>query len=283
MAKRVVWGLVLGVAYLALCMQSLPWVIALFGVTNAVAQYEHCALAPGISTKLKLWHTTLSTLLFLVVSTALAGVIPAIWIPLALLVLIRIYLIPMVGSFDLASNSGVDHSTYLLFIRSLVIVTLPMACIPAIAAWPGDTPYFLLLIGASWGADTGAMFSGKLIGKTHPWPRLSPKKTAEGVVGGVLSAGVIWACLPLYPNANDFAWLGMATLGAVPQAAILFVMGGVLGFLGVYGDLTFSMFKREAAVKDYGGSIPGHGGVLDRFDSMLFVAPLMYLLCYLLS
>ena len=122
-------------------------------------------------------------------------------------------------------------------------------------------------------SDTGAYFAGRAFGKHKLAPLISPKKTVEGVIGGVLGAIV-----------------GMLIFGLVLQLAFGFkvnylhaVIYGLAGSLAaVFGDLCFSVIKRQTGIKDYGNLIPGHGGILDRFDSMIIVAPLAELLLILL-
>ena len=113
----------------------------------------------------------------------------------------------------------------------------------------------LLPLLAAWGADTCALFSGMLFGKHKLAPVVSPKKTVEGAVGGVVGGAVLE--MPLW------------------SAVVLGAVGAVLGEIG---DLSFSVIKRQTGIKDYGHIFPGHGGVLDRFDSVLFVAPFAELL-----
>ncbi|HVR42203.1 MAG TPA: phosphatidate cytidylyltransferase [Thermoanaerobaculia bacterium] len=121
--------------------------------------------------------------------------------------------------------------------------------------------FFLLIV--VWAADTGAYYVGRKLGRHPLSPRVSPKKTVEGALGGIaaalLAAAVVHATflpeLPLLP-----------ALGA----SILLALAGMIG------DLAESMWKRSAAVKDSGGLIPGHGGFLDRIDSILFTAPILY-------
>lgn len=122
-------------------------------------------------------------------------------------------------------------------------------------------------------SDTGAYFTGRFLGKHKLAPVISPKKTVEGVVGGVLGAiiGVVVYCLILQRYFGfQVNWL------CVP-------IYGLFGSLGaVFGDLCFSVVKRQTGIKDYGNLIPGHGGILDRFDSMIVVAPLTELLILLI-
>ncbi|MBO8141023.1 MAG: phosphatidate cytidylyltransferase [Firmicutes bacterium] len=127
---------------------------------------------------------------------------------------------------------------------------------------PGGLSLTLLAVLGTWATDTGAFFTGRLLGGRRLAPGLSPAKTVSGAVGGwvsgfvaVLLAGVFAAALPLSRAA--------ALAALVPLAAQL-------------GDLLESAFKREAGVKDAGGLLPGHGGILDRFDSLLVVAPTVY-------
>lgn len=122
----------------------------------------------------------------------------------------------------------------------------------------------LLPLLAAWGADTCALFAGIAFGKHKLAPVVSPKKTVEGAVGGVIGGAVLVLLAALLMNA--LLELDMPLWSAV-------VLGGVGAVLGEIGDLSFSVIKRQTGIKDYGHIFPGHGGVLDRFDSVLFVAP----------
>lgn len=121
--------------------------------------------------------------------------------------------------------------------------------------------FFLLLV--VWLGDAGAYYVGKQFGKRKLSPRISPKKTVEGLIGGITTS-VITAVVIHFTFFPNFPLL----------AAI--VIGVILSVAGVVGDLAESMWKRSAAVKDSGTLIPGHGGFLDRFDSILFTAPILY-------
>ena len=123
-------------------------------------------------------------------------------------------------------------------------------------------------LGVSFGSDTFALFAGLLCGK-HKLTPVSPKKTVEGAVGGLLG-GVIG--LALVKGAAR--WLLGLTFLTWPQVVVLGLLGSVAGQIG---DLSFSVIKREFDIKDYGNLLPGHGGVLDRFDSVTFVAPFIWL------
>lgn len=124
----------------------------------------------------------------------------------------------------------------------------------------------LLIFLAVWSTDTAALFSGKLIGGPKLAPRLSPGKTWAGAIGGVFGAGLVCASLAFLLH------------GAV-MAAVAF--GTVLSVAGQAGDLFESSVKRRTGCKDSGGLIPGHGGVLDRIDSMLFAAPVAVLVLWI--
>ena len=115
-------------------------------------------------------------------------------------------------------------------------------------------------------SDTGAYFAGRFLGRHKLAPVISPNKTVEGVVGGVLGATV---GMVIYALVLDLLFADI-------QVSYLYaVVYGILGSLGaVFGDLCFSVIKRQTGIKDYGNLIPGHGGVLDRFDSMMIVGPL---------
>ena len=122
----------------------------------------------------------------------------------------------------------------------------------------------------SWGCDTCAYCVGMLLGKHKMAPKLSPKKSVEGAVGGVVGAallGVLYAAL-----VNHFA---PGTDASLLGYAIVCAVGGAISQVG---DLAASAIKRNHDIKDYGKLIPGHGGILDRFDSVIFTAPIIYYL-----
>lgn len=139
----------------------------------------------------------------------------------------------------------------------------------------GEWLIWLVLI-SSWGADTCAYCVGKLIGKHH-FSELSPKKTIEGCVGGIVGAALI---------AFGYAWFvpeGLGEYFILDVRIMLPVVAAISALISQIGDLSASAIKRNYEVKDYGKIIPGHGGVLDRFDSVIFVAPFIYILLYVFA
>lgn len=121
----------------------------------------------------------------------------------------------------------------------------------------------------SWGCDTCAYCVGVLIGKHKMAPKLSPKKSVEGAIGGLAGAALLGMLYALAIN----RW-GGASASPASYALICFV-GGMISMVG---DLAASAIKRNHEIKDYGTLIPGHGGILDRFDSVIFTAPVIYYL-----
>ena len=128
----------------------------------------------------------------------------------------------------------------------------------------------------AFGSDAGAYFAGYFFGKHKMAPVLSQHKTIEGAVGGVLAASV---CMLLYGLVMDLPFSGLNFRVNYLHAAIYGLTGSMAG---IFGDLCFSVIKRQTGIKDYGKLLPGHGGVLDRFDSMMMVGPLMEVLLLLI-
>lgn len=132
---------------------------------------------------------------------------------------------------------------------------------------------FLLIMGlcGAWIADTGAYFTGVAFGKHKLCPEISPKKTIEGFVGGVLITGIVFAVsFGIYDSHRHIRDFGTAGI------ALAFVLGVLCAVIGTIGDLSASMVKRQIGFKDYGKIMPGHGGLMDRFDSVVFVLPTFY-------
>lgn len=139
----------------------------------------------------------------------------------------------------------------------------------------GEFFVWMIFISA-WGTDTFAYFTGTFIGKNKLVPLLSPNKTIEGAIGGVIGAALLgfvytWA-YGTYYNVQVLDYLLM-----IP------IITGLTSIIAQLGDLTASAIKRFLDVKDFGDILPGHGGVIDRFDSVLFTAPFVYAMLYLLS
>lgn len=126
---------------------------------------------------------------------------------------------------------------------------------------------------AAWVCDTCAYFTGSLIGKHKMTPVLSPKKSIEGAVGGVIGAMIAGGIL-------GFVYYKMAD-GRILDIFIFMGITGVGAVVSMFGDLAASAIKRNNNIKDYGKIIPGHGGVMDRFDSVFFTAPMVYFLMVL--
>ena len=140
-------------------------------------------------------------------------------------------------------------------------VAAPFAMLNLLGFFNGDYSGYLILgiVVLIWTADTGAYFSGKTLGRHKLFERISPGKTWEGWLGGTLLCGLVAYVLSRYlPELDLGHWLGVAAIVSV---------------FGVLGDLVESMLKRSMGVKDSGTLLPGHGGILDRFDSLLMVVP----------
>lgn len=129
----------------------------------------------------------------------------------------------------------------------------------------------VLLLLICWMSDTGAYFVGVLFGSHKLCPEISPKKTIEGFIGGIV---VSVAICTLVTYLYNFAWNTYYTKISLVSIIIISCLGSILS---VFGDLTASLLKRLCEIKDYGNLFPGHGGVMDRFDSFLFTAPLFFL------
>lgn len=129
--------------------------------------------------------------------------------------------------------------------------------------------YLLMVLICSWATDTGAYFTGVFLGKHKLAPNISPKKTVEGAVGGVITC-VLVNLLSMFIF-NRFVF-------AAQHISLVFVLIAslLLSLIGMLGDLCASLIKRNYNIKDFGNIMPGHGGVMDRFDSVSFVAPALY-------
>ena len=155
----------------------------------------------------------------------------------------------------------------LFYVAVMISFIYQTRCLPnngAFVVW--------LIFCCSWGADTCAYCVGMLFGKHKMSPKLSPKKSVEGAIGGIVGAALIAAIyLIIVRNYMNIVWLDIVILSAIVAVG---------AFISIIGDLAASAIKRFYDIKDYGKLIPGHGGILDRFDSVIITAPIIYLLSF---
>ena len=174
-----------------------------------------------------------------------------------------IFLIIVIRTLILSSKEAIAKISEFVF--GLAYVVLPFVLMTGF--YQSDTPTKLpeLLIGffiILWFNDVFAYIVGSLIGKTKLYEKISPKKTWEGTIGGtILSVLSAYLLSTIFLSLNLTNWL---------------VIGFLISIFATLGDLTESMFKRQANVKDSGNIMPGHGGILDRFDGLLLAAPAIY-------
>ena len=149
-------------------------------------------------------------------------------------------------------------------------VAVMLSCIYETRSLEGGKYLVWLIFLCSWGCDTCAYCVGVLIGKHKMAPVLSPKKSWEGAVGGVVGAALLTLI---------YCFVFQGSMGSTNRDIIMLCMICAIGaIISMIGDLTASAIKRNYDIKDYGKLIPGHGGILDRFDSVIFTAPIIYYL-----
>ena len=163
-----------------------------------------------------------------------------------------------------------------LFTGGMVFyISFPLFClVSALLFVPNGWFYMVIGLFAPWGTDTFAYFTGVALGKHKIVPHISPKKTWEGCIGGALFCAVcvtVYCCLVIYRIEN-------ISIGIVPYGVFTFFLGILISVMSQLGDWFCSVIKRGTGIKDFGNIFPGHGGMLDRFDSTFFTLPVALLL-----
>jgi len=178
-------------------------------------------------------------------------------------------LIPICASFflvELYKNRDKPFENIGLTVLGLLYITLPFSLLNYMAFLPFGFYNYELVLGIFiflWVSDSGAYVVGRAIGKTKLFERISPNKTIEGSLGGIAAALLVgWLVVaPMFDSLDSLDWVAIAAIVSVS---------------GIYGDLIESLLKRSFERKDSGSLLPGHGGVLDRFDSLILSAPMVY-------
>lgn len=166
------------------------------------------------------------------------------------------------------------------YIFSFIYAGLCMSFLYTLNAMDNGLYFMWLIFIAAWVSDTFAYCVGMLIGK-HKLPSslrsLSPKKSIEGCIGGIVGAALVGFFYGMWVDAN------VSILPGISCMLVFAIAGGIGSVVSQIGDLCASAVKRNCDIKDYGKLIPGHGGIMDRFDSIIFVAPIIYYIVYLIA
>jgi len=261
--QRTITGLFFVIAIVAgLWWHPLAY-MTIFAIVVLLGMYEFIQMIEGLDAKVRVfWAFTIGMFLYLSSFFIFYADFHHRWL---------IVTVPLVGGVFLSELYLKNKNSLLNIATTLIVplyVALPFAFLHHLAFFGGSYGYELLLgfFLMIWGNDSGAYLVGSLLGKRKLFPSVSPAKSWEGAIGGF------------------FFTIGISTLNYYLMGRIelidWLVIGGFVSVLGTYGDLIESMLKRSVNIKDSGKVLPGHGGVLDRFDAVFFSAPAVS--CYLL-
>lgn len=267
MKQRVLVAVVGVPALLAILCVAPHWATALLlMLLSVIAAHELLTAVSGVE-KARRWTVLPAITAVLVL---LWGLIPSSWLGLReILLLAAAFALPIAGVLSYGREHSLSFTDLCAMAVAGFVIPYAFRYLYLLRTMDGGFLLVLVPLVAAFCSDTMALFTGMACGKHKLAPRVSPNKTVEGSIGGLLG-GVI----------------GMLLFGLIYRSlcarelplwlcALLGLAGAVMGQLG---DLSFSMVKRQVGIKDYGRLLPGHGGVLDRFDSVLFAAPVVYTL-----
>lgn len=246
---RLLSGVALAGTFAALVWFAAP--LGLLLVATAVAMLcvlEYARISEAAGAVVPLWPTALAT-------AAVAAVVPFPWVPVEAVLGLALVLTALRVMLSGRSGASTLHDVAASALAP-VYIGLPLGSLVAIHALAGRQAVFLL-VGTIIASDSAQYYVGRAFGRQPLAPRLSPKKTREGAIGGVLIGTLTLVALGRY-------------LLPAAAPATLAALGVLVTMSGIFGDLFESMLKRGANLKDSAALIPGHGGMLDRIDALLF-------------
>lgn len=233
-----------------------------FAIVAIISMYEYFNAIKEKANPVK-WIGYLSA-----ISIAFIHIIPEFNISYVGLFLPAIVVLLFIQSIFTGMKYNIKDISYTLF--GICYITLFIMCIPLISGDLSSKIYLWYIIIAAWGTDSFAYIIGKVLklGK-HKFSKISPNKTIEGCIGGTVGALLIsiiytYICNRIFDTSISYVAFGFLTIA--------------LSIIGQIGDFAASSIKRYVGIKDFGDLIPGHGGMLDRIDSVIFIAPFAYLL-----
>ncbi len=272
MLKRIISALVaMVVGISALVLDNFIVYLVLISLFSAIGSYE---LIRAVKCDNHKFLTGFCVVFSLFVPSMLSfSTIRPFWVMGCLVYIVALLLIMLsqhksIKFMDIAACGG-----------SSLAIPISLSCIIFVRnlPWYAEGGYYpgvfmiVYLLFCAWLGDSGAYFIGTFLGKHKLCPEISPKKTVEGFIGGIITVGIAVTVQCLVYNLilpTDVMYK--------MNYALIIPVGMVASVAGVLGDLSMSVIKRQYDVKDFGNIMPGHGGILDRFDSVLFVAPFIY-------
>lgn len=272
---------VIFVTAIVVCFMRPEAMILLFALVTGLTVWEYTGIVNGIENVCvnRFLATVAAVYFFLGMAGFCAGIVPsAVFIP---------YLLTVVYMFiaELYTKAPNPINNWAYTMLSQMYIALPFAMVNVLAfRGVGNGVVYNYLAPLSifvflWTNDTGAYLSGSLFGKHKLFPRVSPGKSWEGSIGGGLLVLLVAALVGMYQN-SDMHETATELILTVPQWMGL---GLVVVLFGIWGDLVESLFKRTIGIKDSGNILPGHGGMLDRFDSSLMAFPAAVIYLYTLT
>lgn len=272
---------VIFVAAVVTCFLRPEAMILLFALITGLTVWEYTGIVNNIEnvTVNRFLATVAGVYLFFGVAGFCSGIVPsAVFIP---------YLLTVVYMFisELYTKAPNPINNWAYTMLSQMYIALPLSMLNVLAFRDtADGVVYTSLLPLSvfiflWTNDTGAYLSGSLFGKHKLFPRVSPGKSWEGSIGGGILVIVVAALIGMYENSDMHAANAEVSLSVVQWIG----MGLVVVFFGTWGDLVESLFKRTIGIKDSGNILPGHGGMLDRFDSSLMAIPAAVIYLYTLT
>lgn len=268
MKQRILSGAVLGIFCVAIIVFNTSFPLALniaVAIISAVAVYE-LVKAMGHSSR---WYLCLPCVIT-------AAAIPFTSGDITLAVYSAFTLV--IFSAMILNHKEITFKEIGVLFSMVIIIPSALSCLISLRDLNPEVGMFYVLVAvfAAWAADIGAYFAGTFFGKHKLCPEISPKKTIEGAIGGlvvnviaIMLSGLVVTKL-MYGGSLSANYLA------------LFIVGFFGSPISILGDLSFSLIKRSCNIKDFGSVIPGHGGILDRFDSVIFTAPFVYLVASVL-
>lgn len=277
MKTRIKTGFIIGLVFLAILISGkiFPAFCIFDGVLAAlcgIATYEMLHNCSFVKSK----FITISSIVFSVYNVLCMGKLSDyLYLPEYSEYVCALFVIAMFvySMFDRKNSSAVEP---VFAFGMSIALGYAFGSLLSLVSSPDESGIFYLVscLIFAWITDIGAYFTGVFFGKHKLCPELSPKKTIEGAVGGVVSCIIIMFVYCLIYNAISFEY----------DANILTILliTAPMSVIGMLGDLIFSYIKRYCGIKDYGDLLPGHGGILDRFDSILVISPVFYILSKIL-